>query len=63
MDRAPDLVLAEKLLGALLGRGLVDVKPLTTHHFPLDRFAEAWETFLERRDGAIRVMLHPERSS
>jgi threonine dehydrogenase-like Zn-dependent dehydrogenase len=44
---------------ALLGRGLVDVKPLTTHHFPLDRFAEAWETFLERRDGAIRVMLHP----
>ena len=44
---------------ALLGRGLVDVKRLTTHHFPLARFAEAWAVFTERRDGAIRVMLEP----
>jgi threonine dehydrogenase-like Zn-dependent dehydrogenase len=46
----------------LLGRGLVDVKPLITHRFPLERFAEAWATFLERRDGAIRVMLIPGES-
>jgi len=44
---------------ALLARGQVDVKRLVTHHFPLDRFGEAWTTFAERRDGAIRVMLHP----
>jgi len=44
---------------ALLARGQVDVRRLVTHHFPLERFAEAWTTFTERRDGAIRVMLHP----
>ncbi len=43
----------------LIARGTVDVKPLITHHFPLARFAEAWATFVERRGGAIRVMLHP----
>lgn len=41
----------------VLARGGVDVASLTTHHFPLARFAEAWATFIERRDGAIRVML------
>ncbi len=41
----------------LLARGQVDVASLTTHRFPLARFAEAWATFTERRDGAIRVML------
>jgi L-iditol 2-dehydrogenase len=43
----------------LLARGVVDVRPLITHHFSLDDFAIAWQTFVERRDGAIRVMLHP----
>ena len=43
----------------LLARGEVDVKRLVTHHFPLERFGEAWTTFTERRDGAIRAMLHP----
>jgi L-iditol 2-dehydrogenase len=43
----------------LLARGQVDVKRLVTHHFPLERFGDAWTTFTERRDGAIRVMLHP----
>src|SRR6266571_9240088 len=40
----------------LLAPGQVDVKRLVTHHFPLARFADAWTTFTERRDGAIRVM-------
>ncbi len=44
---------------ALLASGAIDVAALTTHHFPLERFAEAWATFTERRDGAIRVMLTP----
>ncbi len=43
----------------LMARGSVDVSALITHHFPLEQFAEAWTTFVERRDGAIRVMLHP----
>ena len=45
---------------ALLAAGKVDVRSLTTHQFPLTRFAEAWATFTERRDGAIRVMLRPQ---
>jgi len=44
---------------ALLAGKKVDVKRLVTHHYPLERFADAWQTFTERRDGAIRVMLHP----
>ena len=48
---------------ALLADGKVDVTTLTTHHFPLRSFAEAWQTFAERRDGAIRVMLHPGAGS
>jgi len=43
----------------LIASGVVDVGPLITHCFGLDQFAEAWATFVERRDGAIRVMLHP----
>jgi L-iditol 2-dehydrogenase len=46
-----------------LARGKVDVARLVTHHFALDQFAEAWSTFTERRDGAIRVMLHPAASN
>lgn len=43
----------------LIASGAVDVRPLITHSFSLEDFAEAWTTFVERRDGAIRVMLHP----
>ena len=47
----------------LLARGQVNVKRLVTHHFPLERFGDAWTTFADRRDGAIRVMLHPVEGS
>ena len=42
-----------------LAKREISVLPLVTHRFPLDRFADAWATFVERRDGAIRVMLVP----
>src|SRR2546423_560362 len=48
---------------ALLADGKIDVTSLVTHHFPLRSFAEAWRTFTERRDGAIRVMLLPSAES
>ncbi len=44
---------------ALLASGGVEVASLTTHRFQLEQFEEAWATFVERRDGAIRVMLTP----
>ena len=43
----------------LIANGAIDVKPLVTHWFGLSDFDQAWATFVERRDGAIRVMLHP----
>jgi L-iditol 2-dehydrogenase len=43
----------------LLARGSVDVKPLVSHRFALREFATAWDTFVQRRDGALRVMLAP----
>ena len=43
----------------MVSRGYVDVGPLITHHFALDQFGEALETFRQRKGGAYRVMLHP----
>jgi L-iditol 2-dehydrogenase len=39
--------------------GRIRVKELHTHTFPLERFAEALETFAERRDGALKVIVEP----
>ena len=46
---------------ALINKGLVDVKPLITHHLPLKDFDEAWRIFESRTGGAYRVMLHPNQ--
>jgi L-iditol 2-dehydrogenase len=44
---------------ALMASGVIDVASLTTHHFSLEQFNDAWATFTQRRDGAIRVMVTP----
>jgi threonine dehydrogenase-like Zn-dependent dehydrogenase len=44
---------------ALMAKGVVDVRPLLTHHLALAEFSRAWAMFRDREDGAIRVMLHP----
>lgn len=67
-----DLVLYEKeLLGArastgemrdvmpLVVDGRIRVKELHTHTFPLTEFDEAFSTFKERRDGALKVIIEP----
>jgi L-iditol 2-dehydrogenase len=43
----------------LVEGGRVRVGELITHHFPLADFAEAVDTFNERRDGALKVILQP----
>ncbi|HYI66439.1 MAG TPA: alcohol dehydrogenase catalytic domain-containing protein [Candidatus Limnocylindrales bacterium] len=43
----------------LVRDGRIRVKPLITHHFPLREFAEAVTVFDERRDGAVKVVIHP----
>ena len=41
----------------LIAEGEVDVKPLLTHTFKLDQVQEAYETFVDRADGAMKVLL------
>lgn len=39
--------------------GRVDLTPLLTHTFPLDRIAEAYDLFGERLDGVMKVAIRP----
>lgn len=43
----------------LLGSGQLRMKDLVSHVFPLEDFAEALATFVERRDGAMKVVIEP----
>jgi L-iditol 2-dehydrogenase len=42
---------------SLASRGRLDSGSLVTHHFPLEEISEAFDTYAERRGGAIKVML------
>jgi len=44
---------------ALMANGAVDVRNVITHSFGLEEFEGALSTFVERRDGALKVVLHP----
>jgi threonine dehydrogenase-like Zn-dependent dehydrogenase len=39
--------------------GRVDLTPLLTHTFPLDRITEAYSLFGERREGVMKVAIKP----
>jgi threonine dehydrogenase-like Zn-dependent dehydrogenase len=39
--------------------GRVDLTPLLTHTFPLDKIADAYELFGERADGVLKVAIKP----
>lgn len=43
----------------LVESGQMVLKDLITHTFPLEDFAEALNTFVERRDGALKVVIEP----
>ncbi|MFQ5734949.1 MAG: zinc-binding dehydrogenase [Planctomycetaceae bacterium] len=40
-----------------IGDGRIDVSPLLTHRFPLAEIQTAFETFRDRKDGAIKVLV------
>ena len=44
---------------ALFSQGAIQAKPLITHHFPLEKVNEAMDTFIQRKGGALKVILHP----
>lgn len=41
----------------LLEKGLVRVKPLITHHYPLEKIHEAFDTMESRR--GMKIVVHP----
>ncbi len=43
----------------LLKHGRIYVKDLVTHTFPLEKMSEAIDTFVHRRDGAMKVVIYP----
>ena len=43
----------------VIRRGRVDLTPLLTHTFSLERIAEAYELFGERMDGVLKVAIKP----
>jgi threonine dehydrogenase-like Zn-dependent dehydrogenase len=46
-------------LMALVQHGRLDLTPLLTHRFPLERIVEAYELFANRRDGVLKVAITP----
>lgn len=42
---------------AMVQKGIVDIKPLATHTFPLERIAEAFELVADHRDGVLRAVI------
>ncbi|WP_228556797.1 zinc-binding dehydrogenase [Myxococcus sp. AB025B] len=46
-------------LMAVVQSGRVDLTPLLTHHFALKDIRDAYELFGQRRDGVIKVVIHP----
>jgi L-iditol 2-dehydrogenase len=44
---------------SLVSSGQLVIKDLITHAYPLEDFTRALETFVKRRDGAIKVVIEP----
>src|SRR4051794_611597 len=47
----------------LAATGRIRLKELITHRYGLDDFAEAYATFTERRDGALKVIVRPDAAA
>jgi alcohol dehydrogenase len=43
----------------LVRHGRLDLTPLLTHRFPLERITEAYDLFASRRDGVLEVAVAP----
>jgi len=48
-----------KIVIDLMSQGAIKVKEMITHTFPIEEIHEAFDTFINRKDGAIKVVIHP----
>ena len=56
--RKPGLVLKRmRRLMDVAASGRVDLAPMVTHRFTLDRIEEAYELFSHQRDGVLKVAI------
>ena len=44
---------------SFLSEGNPERDLVVTHRFPLEKYEEALETFVQRKDGAIKVVVEP----
>jgi len=44
---------------ALFEMGKIQAKPLITHHFPLTEINDGLDTYIQRKDGALKVVILP----
>lgn len=47
----------------MIAQRRVDLSPLVTHRFELDRIADAFELFSHQRDGVLKVALYPDAAA
>jgi L-iditol 2-dehydrogenase len=43
----------------LFEKGILSGERIVTHRFPLEKYEEAFQTFVHRKDGAIKVVVEP----
>ena len=41
-----------------MSAGKIEADPIITHHFTLDQIHEAFRTYVERIDNALKVVIH-----
>jgi L-iditol 2-dehydrogenase len=43
----------------LFEKGILNGEKIVSHRFPLEKYEEAFQTFVQRKDGAIKVIIEP----
>jgi L-iditol 2-dehydrogenase len=43
----------------MIAAGELNLKDLITHHFPIESYKEALDVFINRKDGAVKVVIEP----
>jgi len=53
----PDFGIDFPLAMQWIAEGRIDVKPIITHRYPFEAIQEAFETFVDRKEGALKVFI------